>query len=215
MYVGHYAASLALKKYDKKLSLGWLFIGVQLVDILFFPLVLMGIERMNIIENYTATNHFQLEYMPFTHSLLATFVWAGLGFVVAKQIWKDGKAVSWIIAAAIASHWFVDLLVHTPDLPLWADTSPKLGFGLWNNRDLAFGLEAIFLFIGLYIYLNAINPASNFKKWGMVIFVIVMIAIQASQVYLPPSILDKTTIAISGVASYLVFAGIAHWIDSK
>ena len=52
MFVGHYAASLALKRVDKNASLGMLFLAVQFVDILFFPFVLMGIEHFNIVENY-------------------------------------------------------------------------------------------------------------------------------------------------------------------
>jgi len=48
MFVGHYAAGLALKKYEKRASLGVLFLAVQFVDILFFPFVLLGIERINI-----------------------------------------------------------------------------------------------------------------------------------------------------------------------
>ncbi len=35
MFVGHYAASLALKRVEPKASLGWLFLAVQFVDILF------------------------------------------------------------------------------------------------------------------------------------------------------------------------------------
>jgi hypothetical protein len=77
MFVGHYAASLALKSVEQSASLGMLFLAVQFVDILFFPLVLLGVERMNIIENYTASTHFELVFMPYTHSLLAAFLWAG------------------------------------------------------------------------------------------------------------------------------------------
>ena len=72
MFVGHYAASLALKSFEQKVSLGVLFLAVQFVDILFFPFVLAGIERMNIVENFTQSTHFELEYMPFTHGLLAS-----------------------------------------------------------------------------------------------------------------------------------------------
>ncbi|MDH3612011.1 MAG: hypothetical protein OEU90_08315 [Gammaproteobacteria bacterium] len=76
MFIGHYAAGLALKKFEKRASLGVLFLGVQFVDILFFPFVLLGIERINIIENYTQSTHFQLEYLPYTHSVLASVLWA-------------------------------------------------------------------------------------------------------------------------------------------
>ena len=53
MFVGHYAASLALKSVEKKASLGLLFLAVQFVDVLFFPLVLLGVERVNVVENFT------------------------------------------------------------------------------------------------------------------------------------------------------------------
>ena len=79
MFVGHYAASLALKKFEKRASLGVLFLAVQFVDILFFPFVLLGIERVNIVENFTQSTHFELEYMPYTHSLLASLLWGWRG----------------------------------------------------------------------------------------------------------------------------------------
>ena len=61
MFVGHYAAALALKKFETRASLGVLFLGVRFVDILFFPFALLGIERINIIENFTQATHFELE----------------------------------------------------------------------------------------------------------------------------------------------------------
>ena len=73
MFVGHYAVSLALKTLEKRASLGVLFLAVQFVDILFFPFVLLGLERMNIIENFTQSTHFELVFMPYSHS-----VWRGL-----------------------------------------------------------------------------------------------------------------------------------------
>jgi len=212
MYVGHYVAAFALKKQAPTLSLGWLFIGVQFVDILFFPFVLMGVERLNLIPDYTATNHFELEYMPYTHSLLATVVWSIFGFLVFRYLFKLSVKAAFAMALAIASHWFVDLLVHTPDLPIWSDKSPKLGFGLWNYRYVAFGLETLFLFGGIYLYQKAINS----KSISMYIFGLVLITIHATQVFLPPpEVLNKTTLAISAVASYLLFAWIAHKLDKR
>ena len=57
MFVGHYAASLALKKFEKRASLGVLFLAVQFVDILFFPFVVLGIERLNVVPNFTQSTH--------------------------------------------------------------------------------------------------------------------------------------------------------------
>ena len=70
MFIGHYAVSLALKKHEKNASIFLLFLAVQFVDILFFPLVLAGIEHLTIIANYTQSTHFRLDSMPYTHSLV-------------------------------------------------------------------------------------------------------------------------------------------------
>ncbi|MEL6844787.1 MAG: hypothetical protein AAFP02_16385, partial [Bacteroidota bacterium] len=179
MFVGHYAASLAAKKYAPDASLGWLFIAAQLVDIFFFSFVLMGVERFTIAEGATATNHFHLDYMPFTHSLLSTFLWAALAFGVSRLIWKERKAVAWAMAAVVASHWFFDLPVHTPDLPLWSDDSTKLGFGLWNYRYIAFGLEVLLLAVGSWMYLSHRSEISKRKRNALIGFVIFMLLFHA------------------------------------
>ncbi len=107
MFVGHYAASLALKKFEKRASLGVLFLAVQFVDILFFPLVLLGIERVNIVENFTQSTHFELEYMPYTHSLLASLLWVSAAYVVFKWVIVKkkfggvGSCVSRFLALAV------------------------------------------------------------------------------------------------------------------
>ena len=48
MYFGHYGIGLALKKFVKGLSLGWLFLSVQFVDILAMSFLLLGIEKANV-----------------------------------------------------------------------------------------------------------------------------------------------------------------------
>ena len=151
MFVGHYAASLALKNVEKKASLGLLFLAVQFVDILFFPFVLLGIERVNIIENFTQSTHFELEYMPYTHSLLASFLFAGFIYVVYRIVSSEYKSVALVMSIAVLSHWFFDLIVHTPDLPIWKDTSTKLGLGLWHNAIATYALETAFLATGLWL----------------------------------------------------------------
>jgi hypothetical protein len=136
MFIGHYAVSLALKSIQPKLSLGWLFIAVQFVDFLFFSFALFGFERFSLIKNYTESTHFRLDYMPFSHSLVASFLWAAAIYLLvmlfishqSKQVWKTAL----VITLAIVSCWCEDLLVHTPDLPLFLDNSYLLGFGLWN-----------------------------------------------------------------------------------
>jgi membrane-bound metal-dependent hydrolase YbcI (DUF457 family) len=219
MFVGHYAASLALKKVDKDISLGMLFLAVQFVDILFFPFVLMGIENFNIVMNYTDATHFELDFLPYTHSLFASFFWAAVVYALFRffptknTINKNKTAV--ILGVAVISHWFLDLIVHTPDLPLLSNNTVKFGFGLWNNAVATYLLEAVFLLVGLGIYLKSTKSNTFVGKYGMIIFVVLMLVINANNIFGPPFGNDVTTMSISALIMYFVFGGVAFWLDRK
>jgi len=215
MFVGHYAAGLALKKVERKASLGLLFLAVQFVDILFFPFVLLGIERVNIIENFTQSTHFELEYMPYTHSLLASFLCAGFIYIIFRIVPPRSKSVALVMGIAVLSHWFLDLIVHTPDLPIWSDASKKLGFGLWNNAIATYAFEAAFLGVGLWLYLRSTTATSSIGKYGMCIFVMILLLVNAVNIFGPPFGDSKVSLAISALVMYFVFAGAAHWLDGK
>jgi len=215
MFVGHYAASLALKKFENRVSLGVLFLAVQLVDILFFPFVLLGIERVNIIENYTQSTHFELEYMPYTHSLVGALLWALAAYVTFRWVVVKRKGVALVIALAVFSHWLLDLVVHTPDLPLWSDASLKLGFGLWNNAIATYTLEAVLLVAALWLYLKSTAATSKGGKYGMGIFVVFLLLANIMNIFGPLQGESKVELAASALAAYFVFAAIAYWLDRK
>jgi hypothetical protein len=150
MFVGHYAVALALKKFEHRISLGVLFLAVQFVDILFMPLVLIGVEHMNVVPNFTESTHLELEYMPFTHSLVGSLFWAALAYAVFRWLIVRRHSAALVVALAVFSHRVLDLLTHTPDLPLWTDATLKVGLGFWNSAAATFSLEAIFLFGALW-----------------------------------------------------------------
>jgi hypothetical protein len=111
------------------------------------------------------------------------------------------------VAAAVFSHWILDLVVHRPDLPLY-DNAAKVGLGLWNFPAAAFGLEAFVLFGGmaLAIRVKAIRPVPS------VIFGIGMLAIQAYVFFGPPPASDRAA-AVTALVSYVLFAAIIRWIE--
>ncbi len=215
MFVGHYAASLALKRFENRVSLGVLFLAVQFVDILFFPLVLLGIERVNIVESFTQSTHFELEYMPFTHSLVASTLWAIAAYGLFRWVVVKKQSVAIVVALAVFSHWLLDLMVHTPDLPLWSDTSVKLGFGLWNNAIATYALEAVILLAALWVYLRSTSPMTAVGKYGMTVFVIFLLLANIANIFGPFQGDSKVVMAISALASYFVFAAVAYWLDTK
>jgi len=215
MFVGHYAASLALKKFEKRASLGVLFLGVQLVDILFFPFVLLGIERVNIIENYTQSTHFQLEYMPYTHSLLGSALWALAAYAVFRWVVVKKHTVALVIALAVFSHWLLDFVSHTPDLPLWSDSSMKLGLGLWNNAIATYLVEAALLLGALWLYLKSTTATSKGGKYGMIVFVVLLILMNIANIFGPLGGDSKVVMAVSALVAYFLFAAVAFWLDKK
>ena len=215
MFVGHYAACLAAKKFEKRVSLGVLFLAVQLLDILFFPFVLMGWERINIVERYTASTHFELEYMPYSHSLLAALAWSGAAYALFRWVVVKHKTVALFVGLAVFSHWILDLVVHVPDLPLWSDTSLKLGFGLWNYPVVTFTLEAVLLISALWLYLKSSSATTAIGKYGMAVYVVVLILLNIGNIFGPVGDPDKTSLAISALAAYFLFVGIAFWLDRK
>ncbi len=83
MFIGHYGVALASKRVSPRLSLGVLFLAVQLLDVLFSLFVLAGIEKLRIVDRFTAYNPYDLYGMPYSHSLLGAAAWS----VLAALAW--------------------------------------------------------------------------------------------------------------------------------
>jgi len=215
MFVGHYAVALALKKHEPRASLGVLFLAVQILDLIFFPLLLLGIERLNIIENYTQSTHFELVYMPYSHSLVGSLLWALAAYALFRWVIVKKKTVAMVIALAVFSHWLLDLVVHVPDLPLWSDASPKLGFGLWNNAIAAYTLEAMLLIAAVWIYLNSTSATTKTGKYGMGVFAAILLLINAVNIFGPLTEDSKSVLAISALTVFFLFAAVAFLLDRK
>jgi uncharacterized membrane protein HdeD (DUF308 family) len=214
MFIGHYGPSFAAKAWKKTIPLWVLFLAVQLVDIFWAIFVLLGIEKVRIVPGFTATNPFDLYYMPYTHGLPGAVLWS-VAVAVAYRFFSrlNDWAAATIVGAAVFSHWIFDLLVHRPDLPLY-DNSYKVGFGLWNSPSLAFALEIALLFGGIALYLRATEPRDNIGRYGMVIFGMTTVAVQAYTFFGPPPVSD-TAFAMTALALYFGFAGIVYWLEGK
>ncbi len=214
MFVGHYGISFGGKALQRTVPLWVLFIAVQWVDVLWSIFVLTGIERVRIVPGITATNPLDLYYMPYTHSLVAAAFWSVAGAFIYKTLFRtESLRTATVVGVAVFSHWVLDLIVHRPDLPLY-DNAMKVGFGLWNYRLLAFVLEVVILFAGLFLYLRGTKSYGSIGRYGMIVFAVVMLAVQAFIFFGPPPTSDKG-VAITALASYAVFAAIAVWLERK
>src|SRR6266571_7805556 len=177
MFVGHYGVAFAVKTPRNKIPLWVLLVAVQLLDFLWAPFVLLGIEKMRFVPGITATNALDLYYMPYTHSLLGALFWSAVAFAIYKIGWRNiaSNSAALLVGFAVFSHWLLDLIVHRPDLAIYDDTL-KVGFGLWNHRGIEFGLEIALLVGGVWIYLKRNGAIA--RKAGVIIFGMVLILIQ-------------------------------------
>lgn len=157
MFIGHWAPALAIAARPKAPALGLLFIAAQLVDWAFFGLLIAGVEHMRVTPGISAMNPMDLYHMPYTHSLLGSLLFGGAAAAVIWAVTKD-RTAALLTGAVVLSHWFLDLLVHVPDLTL-AGSPPKLGFGLWNYPMLEIPLELGITFGALWLYVRAKRPA--------------------------------------------------------
>lgn len=209
MFIGHFApAFIARGITDEAPRLGTLFIAAQLVDWAFFTLAMVGIEKLRLVPGISAMNALDLYHMPYTHSLLGSSLWA-LGFAVV--IWfltRNLVAATWG-AIVVVSHWFLDLLVHRPDLTI-AGGETKYGLGLWNAPAVEMPLE-----IGLVLlaYLYYIGRTKG-PLVPPLILLGTMLVFQALDWFGPQPQRAGFGMYFMALLSYGILAVLAFWVQS-
>lgn len=216
MFIGHYAASLVAKKADRRLPLGWLFIGAQFLDVLWALFVLLGIEKLR-VDPQLPSSRYVLYYLPFTHGLITALMWSGIAFLALRYLpllrpeWRTRAGV--VMALTVFSHWVFDLLVHRPDLPL-IENAHKVGFGLYNYPILSWGLESVFLIGGLWLYLRATDSAERTGRFAVLAFGGFLFLVNLFTYFGPPPPSAQAA-AVFNELSYIALALMASWVDRK
>ena len=214
MFIGHYAPALAARAMRKPPSLLVCFVAVQLVDIGFFSLAYFGIEKWRPDPAIVGIMPVDLYYMPFTHSLIGSAVWALVAGAVAVAMAPKGrKAIAGaIVSALVFSHWLLDLVVHRHDLGLLDDEPSKLGFGLWDFPMIEMPLEIGLVLAGFFLYLSstrALGPWGRKSPW---IALAVLLAMQYVNWFIAPPH-SAAAFSALGLLAYAVCAGLAWGLD--
>ena len=220
MFIGHYGVSFAAKTRPPRLSLGLLFLAVQFLDVVFAILVLAGVEKMRIVPGFTAYNPYDLYRMPYSHSLagaaaLSLLVGVGGWVGMRRHPMRSRAAGAAILAGAVFSHFLLDVVMHTRDLPLGPGAgSPKIGFGLWNHRGASITAELVVIAAGGFLYLWASRPRTPGARVATGIFGAALVALTLATPFMPdpPS---PSVFAVQALAFYLLLAGAAEWIDRR
>ncbi|MEH7336092.1 permease [Neobacillus drentensis] len=150
MFAGHFGLAAAVKAKQPTVPLWALMISTQLLDIIFVPLFISGVETM---ESIGIGGKEILIHAEYTHSLFGALLIACLAGMLALIKW--GKRGGIVISATVFSHWILDLFVHRADLPIFPGNMgrfPMLGLGLWEWPAVSLNLEAAMITLGAILY---------------------------------------------------------------
>jgi hypothetical protein len=212
MFVGHFAPALVAAAHPRAPGLGTLFVAGQLVDWGFFALVLTDVERMRITPGTSVMNPMDLYHMPYTHSLLGSVLWAAL-FAGALWLWKRDRVTALIGGLVVLSHWFLDLIVHIPDLTLFG-APPRLGLGLWNHPAIAMPLELGLIFGALVFYLLRTRGVRLSARLAAGTLALVLLTVQIISWFAQDPGATPTSLAVTALAVFALLTTLAAWTGS-
>ncbi len=217
MMIGHYGVALALKRAEPKLSLGTLFLAVQLVDVLWGAFVLLGWERVSVSPGFTAVSPFQFVSFPLSHSLAAGVGWgivaAGLFYSWPTRDTSRHARAALLVGLAVLSHWPLDVIVHVPDLPLAGDASTKVGLALWDSLPATLAAELGVFAVGLALFLTAHRSKRRpFRVGRLAVLFGVLALVTVGAVFGPPPP-SGTVAAVGALVMLPGLALLAGWAD--
>jgi len=201
---------MAAKRAEPRVSLGTWFIAAQLADLLWPILVLLGIERVEVVPGITVVTPLDFVSYPWSHSLVMLATWGVLLGLIYAGRGERGLAGS-LLAVLVLSHWVLDVASHRPDMPLAPGVGPKLGFGLWNSRPATLAVELGLMALGVAVYARTTAPRDRAGTWAFWSLVGFLLAIYLGNVFGPPPP-SAAAVAWSGIAMWLLIAW-GYWID--
>ncbi len=213
MFIGHLGAGLAMRKFDKKTNLAWFFVSVLFTDLLLWIFVLLGFEKVIVPAGFENLHYLKF-YFPYSHSLAATAVWSLFVYAAAVIITKR-QVTALLLGAGVFSHYFFDVIVHTPELSIFGSNSAMLGLGLWNHIYIALFVELAIYLAGLFIYLHETHGTGFGGKYGMYIFSAVLITAAFVSQVLSPLPQNGNEVAGSALLSVILVILISYWLDRK
>jgi hypothetical protein len=153
---------MAAKRFAPRAPLGILLLATCLLDVLAVALGYAGIESAE-------------KGIPWSHGLFMSVCWSAAAALLVQRIFRSLRAGA-AAGLMVLSHWVLDLISHPipfssfsfrtwhwdyghplpPDLPLFFQGSPAMGFGLYNSISAvqATVLEVGMLLLGTAVYVD-------------------------------------------------------------
>jgi hypothetical protein len=210
VFLGHFGVAFAGKRFARKPSLALLFAAAQLPDILWPFFLALGLERVAIAPGDTVVTPLRFESYPFSHSLVMMGVWA-VALGVSYTLIRGDRRGGVVLGILVVSHWFLDALVHRPDMPLRPGSSPVLGLGLWRSYPATLLAEGLVFGSGLGLYLMATVARDRVGRFGLVGLVLLLLGFYAGAVFGPPPP-GISPLVFASILGILILLSLAAWI---
>lgn len=176
MTAGHFGFAAVVKSQAPRVPLWALMLSTYLLDVVFIILVATGVENFALLDPaHPAQGQTSIQAY-YSHSLLGAALIALIAGLLASWAW--GRRAGVVIGTVVISHWFLDLLVHRPDLPILpgnAGNLPLLGFGLWQLPVLSAIIELLLALAGAYLYFQraeitiiSTNQDNRQRNWVLI-----------------------------------------------
>ena len=169
---GHFGFAAMVKARERTAPLWALMLATVWLDIVFIPLLVAHVESVESVRTHPAYGS-AIIHADLTHSFVGMLILSavlGLAFLP-----KFGKRVALVIGVVAASHWFLDLLVHRPDLPILPANLggfPRLGLGLWTHPGMSACLELMLVLVGALLYgraaLDVSRQVGRSGRWPLI-----------------------------------------------
>ncbi|WAS91241.1 hypothetical protein [Nannocystis punicea] len=184
MLLGHFAVGLLAKPLAPRVPLPVLLLAPQVLDVIWPALVAVGVERARVVPGLLPASPLDLEYMPYSHSLLAAVLWSLLFAAGYRALTRDSRGAV-VTGLLVLSHWVLDVVAHRPDMPVGLD-GPRIGLGLWRSIPGTLLVEGLLFAAGVFAYARATRPRDRAGVVHWWLFVALLALMFVASVVGPP-----------------------------
>jgi hypothetical protein len=151
--INHAATALLIKRRFSEEPITPLLLSVQLMELVWVALNLLGIERTTTEPSVASVSDIHLAFMPYSHSVVMSLAYGFAAWILLTVLLHRPK-LGLAVALGVTSHLVLDLLTHAPDIAIAPGIENiKLGLGLYSAFPLgAFILELLYGMFCWWIY---------------------------------------------------------------
>ena len=214
MFAGHVGAALVFARVERRVNVGAFIFAALLLDVALWLFILLGLESVTIPADF-GLRHQPAFVFPYSHGLVASVAWSGLaavfGYAWYARLGGRRLHMAALAAAAVFSHWLLDVLVHVPELPLVGSGSPQVGFGLWNDMPVALAVEAAIALAGLGVFVHGCNVPRG-RKVALAVLCVLVLAFTVAGMTVAPPPPSAAAMAASSLVTIVVVSLLAGWL---